>query len=145
MSLGEHDRRRYARHLAIAELGESGQERLLATTVRLAPTAHPFAAEVAGRYLAASGVTVAESGRCAFPVLLASPGEITARATRSELERVEAALAGTLAALEVVRGVVGWETRRRQPLSPLVGDRPAPSSAEGAGVRSDAAPTEKPR
>lgn len=112
MPLSNRDRARYARHLQVPELGESGQERLLATKVRFAPTAHPFVAEVASAYLEASGVRVARADERGFPVILATCADVGRSAGRAELEHVQAALAGTLAALDVVRGVLGWEARR---------------------------------
>ena len=112
MSLSNRERERYSRHLLVPELGESGQERLLATKVRFAPSAHAFVSEVATAYLEASGVEVARHDERGVPVMLASARCVAQCAGRPELEQVEAAVLGTLAALDVVRGVLGWEARR---------------------------------
>jgi len=54
MRLTEAQQERYARHLLLDELGGEGQERLLASCVRVRGTG--TAARWAARYLAASGV-----------------------------------------------------------------------------------------
>lgn len=105
-------RARYSRHLLVTEIGEAGQARLLATRVKLCPGGHPLAAEVATRYLEAAGVCVTTRREPAVGVMVPSAEVLAAREPRPELEAVEAALAGALAALDVVRGTLGWERRR---------------------------------
>ena len=60
MPLSDSQRVRYARHLLLPELGEQGQLRLLAGSVRFGLGVEKGASEVAGEYLRRAGVSVIE-------------------------------------------------------------------------------------
>jgi hypothetical protein len=60
MPLSDSQRVRYARHLLLPELGEEGQLRLLAGSVRFAEGVAREVREVAGEYLRRAGVRVIE-------------------------------------------------------------------------------------
>jgi hypothetical protein len=113
MGLAPADRRRFARHLALAEVGEAGQARILDARVALGDEGDPGAREVAALYLTRSGATVEGIGQ--------SPGEVAARtvdeaavlAIAGDGLLLEAArgLAGALTAVEVLKGVIGLEAK----------------------------------
>lgn len=89
---------RFARHILLPEIGERGQARLAASSVR--PVGgDERAREVARTYLARAGVGLHEEGR---------PAPIPdVRAGRPELAEAASYLAGALAAVEVVKAIVG--------------------------------------
>lgn len=119
MELTETQQERYARHLLLDGLGGDGQERLLASCVRVRGTG--TAARWAARYLAASGVgalvlddpaaaaecaelspdtRIAEPGAGREPDLDVDPSRDPPPASQSPAER------GALAALAAVRRLV---------------------------------------
>jgi hypothetical protein len=98
------DKRRYARHLLLADVGEAGQARLLAARVQLEPSADPGAAEVAREYLARAGVQVGETGAL---VSLPSREAVSALAGSAFLHEAAAALAGAFAAVEAIKHTLG--------------------------------------
>jgi hypothetical protein len=97
-------KQRYARHLLLAEIGEGGQARLLATRVRLESAADPRAREVASEYLRRAGVTVGDSGAS---VSLGDTRAITALAGSEHLHDAAAALAGAFGAVEAIKRALG--------------------------------------
>ena len=101
--LSPHDRKRYARHLLLAEIGPAGQARLLAQTVALPASADARAAEVAVDYLRRAGVTVGELGEV---VALPDSAAVRALAGRSELHEATAALLGAFAAVEAIKSAL---------------------------------------
>jgi hypothetical protein len=67
----DEDRRRYARHIMLPDVGEAGQAALMAATAQL--RAHEPAALVAGEYLAAGGVGTTVDGDGREVVVPATP------------------------------------------------------------------------
>lgn len=116
MSLSDSQRVRYARHLLLPELGEEGQLRLLAGSVRFAQGGARGAREVAGEYLRRAGVRVNEEEdahdyahvhddadvdvRGDGDVLLLSP---PALACDPSLARAAEALSGAFVAVEAIK------------------------------------------
>ncbi|HEX6243903.1 MAG TPA: hypothetical protein VFZ61_23470 [Polyangiales bacterium] len=115
MGLRDDQRARYARHLLLPELGEAGQERLLAGRVRFPHEADAGARAVALGYLERAGVR--ESAREPDEQALARGAEelvplldaaACARiAGRPELLEAARSLAGALAAVETIKRLAG--------------------------------------
>lgn len=98
MALGDDARRRHARQLLLAEVGERGQARLCAHAVAL--RGDPRAAEIAALYLSRAGVTVKQEAD-----VLDVPGADALRqlAGRDELCEAAAFVAGAFAAVEEIK------------------------------------------
>jgi hypothetical protein len=123
VALSGRDRSRYARHLLLPQLGEAGQERLLAAHVCANGDADPGALAVAQCYLARAGVgrterarseTGGEPGepvpaddRCASPLRVATSTEVSAMAGVPALHEAARALSGALSAVDAMLSVVG--------------------------------------
>ena len=114
MALSGRDRTRYARHLLLAQLGEAGQERLLAARVRANGDADPGALAVTRCYLERAGLTFAEpddaparDGAAAAPVHVATSAEIDAMAGLPALHEAARALSGALSAVGTLLSVLG--------------------------------------
>ncbi|MDB4972443.1 MAG: hypothetical protein JWN48_784 [Myxococcaceae bacterium] len=109
MPLSERDRTRYARHLLLSQLGEAGQERLLAAAVHARADADPGALAVARCYLERAGVQVAsresllEKGTSSAELDLGSSADVTRIAGSSALEEATRALLGALAAVRAIQ------------------------------------------
>lgn len=99
MALSSDARRRFARHLLLAEVGELGQSRLCAHDVEVVGDGR--AAEVATLYLTRAGVTVREGASHEVPV--PPPEHIDALAGRPELREASAFLAGAFTAVEEIK------------------------------------------
>lgn len=123
MTLDESQRERYARHLRLPEVGARGQERLLASAVRVVGAGR--AAEEAALYLCAAGVgrlvlepalyaAIAERLAELNPDVLLRPGAIDALevAPESPERRADGARAA-LAALVVLAGAAPATQKRR--------------------------------
>ena len=123
--LTESQRRLYARHVLLSELGAAGQARLCASEVSFAHDAAPDAAEVAREYLQRAGVRVlpaAEPGTAvqgktpALAHALAAEVEVATRtgvrdlAGDPVLEDCAAWLAGAWAAVEAIKRCAGIGT-----------------------------------
>jgi sulfur-carrier protein adenylyltransferase/sulfurtransferase len=104
VTLAELDRVRFARHLLLPEIGQSGQERLLAASVRASAAADTGALAVAREYLERAGVRVDGEGE--RTLVLPSEADVLALAGSPELVEAARALAGALAAVEVVKAVL---------------------------------------
>lgn len=102
-------RRRFARQLLLADVGERGQARLCAHAVRV--EGDERAAETARLYLERAGVMAARDqssasaggGDAGHVVEVASRESIRALAGRAELETAAAFLAGAFAAVEEIK------------------------------------------
>lgn len=103
MTIDDGSRRRYARHLLLAEVGERGQALLSARAVSVAGDAR--AAEVASLYLGRAGVTV--QADAADVVDAGAPEVVRAFAGRPELEQAAAFVAGAFAAVESIKRILG--------------------------------------
>jgi hypothetical protein len=114
MALTAEQRRRYARQVSLAEIGEAGQERLCDARFRLPPDADPRAAEVARGYLVRAGLAEAPTGVASehAPVHVSLPGseQVRQRAGAVFLEPPTAALEGALAAVEALKSALGVGT-----------------------------------
>ena len=107
MSLTDAQRTRYARHLLLAELGELGQSRLLASVVRPNADADVGTLEVARSYLLRAGVRISTDS-CEEPSLLLPTSAFVARlAGAAELTEAARALSGAFAAVEAIKAAVG--------------------------------------
>jgi hypothetical protein len=118
--LGRVDKRRHARQLLLAEIGERGQERLCATRVLLSPGADPRATEVTRDYLERAGVQVIAapapgSEDRPFELEVASAAAVRALAGRPDLDEAAAALAGAFAAVEAIKRALGLSQRAALP------------------------------
>jgi hypothetical protein len=130
VALSGRDRSRYARHLLLTQLGEAGQERLLAAQVRADGDADPGALEVARCYLSRAGVSVcsfeaeqtgriddeparAEANdkpapdRAEWPLHVATADEVDAMAGVPALHEAARALAGALSAVGALLSALG--------------------------------------
>lgn len=103
MALPDEARRRYARHLLLAEVGEAGQASLAAREVAVRGDAR--AAEVAAMYLSRAGVRVGPSAAHVLDV--GSSGRVAALAARPGLGEAAAFLAGAFAAVEEIKRTIG--------------------------------------
>jgi len=111
MALSNEARRRYARHLLLAEVGEPGQARLCAHEVRV--SGDERATEIATLYLSRAGVAVRESAPEAATA--PSSAEVAALAGRPELREAAAFLAGAFTAVEEIKRALGVGTRGALP------------------------------
>jgi len=102
MSLTPTQRARYARHLLLPEIGEAGQERLLASRVRVSGASGAEA--VARSYLERAGVQLGDTGE---QLRVASDARLDALAGSPLLLEAARALAGAFAAVETIKSVVG--------------------------------------
>lgn len=93
-------RRRFARQLLLAEVGERGQARLRAHAVRL--EGDERATESARLYLERAGIAVGDRD-AEHRMEVASRESIRALAGRAELETAAAFLAGAFAAVEEIK------------------------------------------
>jgi len=128
--LTESQRRLYARHVLLSELGATGQARLCASEVSIVHDAAPDAAEVAREYLQRAGVRLLPAARPAAEPGTAAQGETPALtltlsievevATRTGvrdlagdpvLEDCAAWLAGAWAAVEAIKRCAGIGTQ----------------------------------
>jgi hypothetical protein len=129
--LTARERTRYARHLLLPEIGLAGQERLLATHVQLAASAHPRASQVARLYLERAGVAVegeappeAREQREVAPedqrAWVADPAAVERLAGSAALVPAAAALAGALGAVEAIKEVLQLGTKGDLTLAGIV-------------------------
>lgn len=106
-------RRRFARHLLLAELGEQEQAKLCAAKLTL-PAVAPRAADWAARYLERAGPAVStEPNPKAEPgvrVALPSPEALDRLAGEPLLQEAAAALAGAYAAVEAIKSLTAVGT-----------------------------------
>lgn len=116
MALSPEDRRRYLRHLLLAEVGEAGQVRLLSGRFGGRPEEDPRARIVRETYLRRVGITGdAAHGATSTDVVLGTSLEVGRFAGRPELEEAAAAVLGALSAVETAKAILGVG----QPLAPL--------------------------
>ena len=99
--LSAADKQRYARHLLLAEIGETGQERLCAARVQLPDDMDPRAAAIARDYLERAGVGVSAGDSALAPS--ADRAAVAALAGDPLLEHAAAALLGALHAVEQIK------------------------------------------
>ena len=90
------DRRRYTRQIRLAEVGDAGQEKLLAAEVR--PGASGFAREVESTYLGLAGVRVTEAG---------AREEVDVATLGLEHDAAREVGEGALRALAAIRAILG--------------------------------------
>jgi hypothetical protein len=121
MALSPDDRRRYARHLSLAEIGEAGQVRLLGARFRLDDGVDVRAADAARAYLTRAGLE--ESPDAGLHVPLPTAEDVARRAGAAPLEPAVASMLGAFAAVEAIKGVLGVGT-------PAPGAPPTPAPTE---------------
>lgn len=100
MPLTPEQRRLYARHLLLSDLGEQGQAALCNSRVNPASDADGRVRDVAMDYLQRAGVEQSPEGT---PLALARPQVVRQLAGREELEHAAAALLGAFAAVEAIK------------------------------------------
>jgi hypothetical protein len=149
VALSGRDRARFARHLLLAQLGEAGQERLLAAHVLANGDADPGALAVARRYLTRAGVQVADAslrsragGRASTleaseqarvsasapregapsPLHVATTNDVARMAGHPALREAARALAGALAAVNTLQSLLGVQgsTLSGAPVEPQI-------------------------
>lgn len=127
MALSGRDRTRYARHLLLTQLGEAGQERLLAAQVAANGDADAGALAVARRYLTRAGVQVSQLSQLSFdgtasPLRVATSDEVGAMAGHPSLREAARALAGALSAVNTLQSLIGVEgvTLSGAPVQPQI-------------------------
>jgi len=96
----------FARHLLLPEIGREGQERLCDTQVRVRPGADRGSAEVAVDYLRRGGVAVVDDPSAA-PCPVPDAEAVRRLAGSDRMVPAAEALVGALAAVEMVKAVVG--------------------------------------
>jgi len=118
MSLSSSDRARYARHLLLSQLGEAGQERLLAARVGVRADVPPDVGvlQVARAYLSRAGVQLGSHDDASHIVSLPSARDVATTATIPELEPAARALLGALAAVRAVQDIAELPSRAPQTL-----------------------------
>ena len=99
-------RQRFARQVVLAEIGEAGQERLCASTVRIAERADPRVRELATQYLERAGVHLGSDPAGAIAVEALDLEAVRALAGDVALEDAAAALAGSFAAVEAIKAAL---------------------------------------
>ena len=104
MRLDAATRRRYARQLLLGEVGEAGQERLLAARFRRDDASDQEASLVAAEYLERAGCTVGAAGDT-----LDVPDESTVMrfAGKASLAGPAAAIVGAFCAVEAMKRTLG--------------------------------------
>jgi hypothetical protein len=104
MGLSDAQRARYARHLLLPELGETGQLRLLAAEARPGGAADAGALAVARGYLSRAGLGIATDA-CDTAIALDIPDSagVARLAGAPELVDAARALAGAFAAVEAIK------------------------------------------
>jgi adenylyltransferase/sulfurtransferase len=116
MGLSDAQRARYARHLLLPELGETGQLRLLAALARPGGAADAGALAVARGYLSRAGLGIATDARDTAVALDIPDGEAVVRlAGAPELVDAARALAGAFAAVEAIKAVAQIGARGELP------------------------------
>ena len=121
--LSAADRKRFARHVLLTEIGVAGQERLLKSAVSVPEAADARAAEVAADYLTRAGLRVDAAGAA-----VAVPGAEALRvvAGRDELHEAAAALSGAFAAVEAIKRALGVGQPSALPASLSLCEEPLP-------------------
>lgn len=104
MDFSDRERRMYARHLLLPEIGEAGQAKLRESRFAVPAGADPQAAEVARDYLTRAGV---HEGAGGVAVPLPAPDALQESAPTPELRAAAAAVAGAFAAVETIKALVG--------------------------------------
>jgi hypothetical protein len=104
-------RQRYARHILLAEVGETGQQRLCIAQAQLPADADPRAASIARDYLERAGLSVETRPAAREPQL--NREAVGKLAGDPALESAAAALLGALHAVEVIKA----ELELGQPLA----------------------------
>ncbi|MFO0693320.1 MAG: hypothetical protein U0230_07185 [Polyangiales bacterium] len=108
MTLSPEDRRRYLRHLLLAEVGEAGQVCLLAGRFGGRSEEDPRARIVRETYLRRVGITGDATDEAASTdVVLGTSLEVCRFAGRPELEEASAAVLGALSAVETAKTILG--------------------------------------
>jgi hypothetical protein len=105
-------RRRYARHLLLGEIGESGQECLLKSGFRPGLNSDADAYQVAAAYLERAGCSRKDDGR---EVRIADSQAVMRFAGSTKLREPAAAVAGAFAAVEHLKEVLGIAPARDLP------------------------------
>jgi len=112
LSLDAAARRRYARQLLLGEIGEAGQERLLAARFRSSAPSDPSAFAVAAAYLRRAGCVEGASGA---EVRVPDAAAIDRLAGRASLREPAAAVVGAFCAVEHLKSVLGLSGARAFP------------------------------
>ena len=112
MSLDAAQRRRYARQLLVAEIGEPGQQCLLAARFRPDRRCDPDAYAVAAEYLERAGLCFDAHSE---HVKVADPQSVVRLAGTAELSKPAAVIAGAFAAVEHLKEVLGIAEARDLP------------------------------
>ena len=104
MSLDATARRRYARQILLAEVGEAGQERLLAARFRRDEASDAETSVVAADYLARAGCTVGVDGD---PLDVPDERAVMRFAGKASLAAPAAAVLGAFSAVEAMKRTLG--------------------------------------
>lgn len=112
MSLDGAQRRRYARQLLLGEVGERGQERLLAACFRPGADCDRAAYAVASDYLERAGLAPHPTG---LEVRVVDADTIEGLAGSPALREAAAWIAGSFAAVEHLKAVLGIAAARDLP------------------------------
>ncbi|HEX7479830.1 MAG TPA: hypothetical protein VF331_18650 [Polyangiales bacterium] len=107
--LSDHEKQLYARHLLLLEIGERGQEKLCAAQVAMAQLGDARASAVAREYLQRGGTSCAAavSGGTQVELALPDASAVDALAGDPRLQHAAAWLAGSFAAVEAIKQIVG--------------------------------------
>ncbi len=103
--LSDAQKRSYARQITLAEIGVEGQAQLCAAELAIVAAADARAADVAREYLSRAGVSMREDASQLVPV--ADEPSVRALAGEPALEACAAWLAGSFAAVEAIKAVIG--------------------------------------
>jgi hypothetical protein len=112
LSLQAAQRRRYARQLLLSEIGEPGQERLLAARFRPSPGCDAKAYAVAADYLQRAGASFDPAGQ---GLRVAEADAVARLAGDPGLHEPAAVIAGAFAATEHLKEVLGIGRARDLP------------------------------
>ncbi len=107
MSSSGDDRRRFARQIALPEIGEEGQARLAGVRAALPVDADRRAAAVAEAYLLRAGVRLAPPDEAEVIAPVPTTARVTAIAGDPSLLEAARSLTGALAAVEAMKRALG--------------------------------------
>jgi hypothetical protein len=129
--LSPEQKRRYARQVLLAEIGEAGQLRLCRTRVRIGAASDPRAAAIATDYLLRAGMVVTTED-AAPELVLGAAGAIDTLSGDSGFGHAAAALAGAFSAVEAIKAALGAGTPANLPTDLVLAGRSTPESTSRA-------------
>ncbi len=107
MALSQDDRRRFARHLSLGEIGEAGQARLVGLRAALPEDADRGAGAIAEAYLRRAGFELAAPADAEVIAQVPTTERVMAIAGDPSLLEAARSLTGALAAVDAMKRALG--------------------------------------